>query len=282
VYQQIVNDLKDAQNLLATDYTFSGNERIRPNKWAASALLARVYLYTRDYSNAELQSTAIINNTSLFSLANDLNNVFLKNSAEAIWQLMPVRANQNTNEGRFFILTGPPTSSAPGITISTSLLNLFENGDNRKFNWINSRVVGINTYFYPYKYKVKTISGTGLTEYYTVFRLAEQFLIRAEARTQQNNLSGALADINAIRNRAGLSNSTANDKSSLTLQIEKERFTELFAEWGHRWFDLKRTNRADAILSSLKTPNWQLSDILLPIPKAQIDNDPNIVQNPGY
>src|SRR5258706_8113660 len=57
VYQQIVADLKDAQRLLTDDYSFSNNERVRANKGAATALLARVYLFTEDWINAETEAT---------------------------------------------------------------------------------------------------------------------------------------------------------------------------------------------------------------------------------
>ena len=115
-----------------------------------------------------------------------------------------------------------------------------------------------------------------------VLRLAEQYLIRAEARAQQNNISGAQSDVNVIRNRAGLANTTATTQGTLLSAIEHERQIELFAEWGHRWMDLKRTNRADAILGPLKSSNWQSSDVLFPIPLTQIQNDPNFTQNSGY
>ena len=115
-----------------------------------------------------------------------------------------------------------------------------------------------------------------------VLRLAEQYLIRAEARAQQNNISGSQSDLNLIRNRAGLVNTAANDKTALLTAIEHERQVELFTEWGHRWLDLKRTNRADAVLGPIKAPNWQPTDMLYPIPQTQIANDPNVHQNPGY
>ena len=115
-----------------------------------------------------------------------------------------------------------------------------------------------------------------------VLRLAELYLIRAEARTQQNNFSDAESDLNAIRNRAGLPNTTANDRATLLTAIEQERRIELFAEWGHRWLDLKRTNRADTILNTFKAPNWQVTDVLFPIPASQIDINGLLTQNPGY
>jgi hypothetical protein len=113
-------------------------------------------------------------------------------------------------------------------------------------------------------------------------RLAEQYLIRGEARAHQNNVQGAQEDLNIIRSRAGLGATTANDESSLLAVIETERQVELFAEWGHRWFDLKRTGRADAVLSLEKAPNWQSTDRLYPIPFEEIKINPSLTQNPGY
>jgi hypothetical protein len=276
VYKQIVTDLRDAQRELKDDYSISNNERTRPNKWAATALLARVFLFTGDWTNAEVEATSVINNSSTYSLLTDINESFLKNSQEAIWQLMPVIANQNTSEGVNFILTSTPNS----VAISNSLLGAFEPGDIRKSNWIDSITTSGQTYYYPFKYKVKTASE--LTEYSMVLRLAEQYLIRAEARAQLNKISEAQVDLNIIRNRANLPNTSASDKASLLLAIEHERQVELFSEWGHRWFDLKRLNRADAVLLVIKGSNWQSTDTLYPIPQMEISNDPNLTQNLGY
>src|SRR5207245_162544 len=94
------------------------------------------------------------------------------------------------------------------------------------------------------------------TEYYMMLRLAEQYLIRAEARAQQNNLAGSILDLNVIRTRAGLQNLSASLTQAQVLRaVEQERRIELFAELGHRWLDLKRTGQATAILAPIK-PNW--------------------------
>jgi hypothetical protein len=114
-----------------------------------------------------------------------------------------------------------------------------------------------------------------------MLRLAEQYLIRAEARAQLENIPGAQEDLNAIRSRAGLPDTDADDKASLLLAIERERQAELFAEGGHRWLDLKRTNRADAVLGPLKA-DWQTPDALFPIPDAERQLNPNLTQNDGY
>lgn len=300
VYEQIVADLTDAQSLLNSNFvdvtdTLVTIDRVRPTKWAATALLARAYLYNGDWSKAEAQATAIINNSSLFSLPANLNNVFLKNSSEAIWQLMPSSKSNYSQEGGVFILTSNPNTIAGiyAISASTQLLNSFETGDARKTNWIGSytaTTVPVGTYYFPYKYKATSSTPALLnTEYSMVFRLAEQYLIRAEARAKQSNLSGttgAITDLNTIRTRAGLPNYVGiMDQASVLAAIMHERQVELFSE-GHRWLDLKRTNNVDAVMNAValqKGSTWNSYQQLYPIPVPDIQNSANrIVQNPNY
>lgn len=276
VYEQIIADLRQAETLLGDDFSASSGERVRPNKWSATALLARVYLYTEHWDLADSKASELIGNTSLFELAPDINQVFLKNSSEAIWQLMPVRSYFNTMEGYRFIASSIPVASE---TVSEGLLNDFESGDLRFTNWLGSVSDGNTTWYYPYKYKVR-LSAT-LEEYSMVLRLGEQYLIRAEARAHLNDLDGALDDLNAIRNRAGLMDSGAVSSEGILQAIYKERRVELFAEWGHRWYDLKRTNLADQVLSNVK-PQWRPTAKLYPIPTNEIDHNSNISQNEGY
>jgi len=278
VYEQIVTDLSEAKNLLTSSYPTSG--RVRPNKFTATALLARVYLYLKNWVRAEAQSTEIINSGS-YSLPGDIDKVFLANSSETIWSLIQDKAN--TAEGQIFIPSFTP--STPNYILTDTLLNSFEASDQRKTKWITSTSMNGITFFYPYKYKQGddfSSSPPPPSEYYIVFRLAEQYLIRAEARAQQENIAGCQADINVIRNRSGLANTIASDKASLLSSIEHERQIELFAEWGHRWLDLKRTNRADQALSTIKGPGWQSTDVIYPIPQTQIQLNPFLTQNPGY
>lgn len=275
VYNQIIADLKEAQSLLPAAYVSA--DKLRPIKYAATALLARAYLYTKDYSSAEREATNIISSNA-YSLVSNLNNVFLKGSTETIWQLYPVNTVWNTWEGRDLVPSS--ASSIPQYLVTSSLLNAFEPNDARRTAWVASKTIAGTSYTYPYKYKVYG-NNAPQTEYYIVFRLAEQYLIRAEARAQQNNSTGALADLNSIRNRAGLPNSTANNQPALLSAIEQERRIELMFEWGHRWFDLKRTGRADAVLGALK-PTWQPTDALWPLPVAQLNANPALKQNPGY
>lgn len=279
VYQKIIDDLLQAQQLMVADFSYANNERIQANKGAATALLARVYLYTGKWARAEAQATDLLNNTGMYSLLTDLNKVFLANSQEAIWQLKPVIPGKNTTQGQYFILTDVPQNNMSGVAMSNGLYNAFEPGDDRKAKWTNTFTNGSGSWNYVFKYKISL--NNAITEYAAVFRLAEQYLIRAEARARQNNLAGAKDDLNVIRSRALLGNTTATDLASVLLAIEQERKAELFGEWGHRWLDLKRTNRATAVLQSLKT-NWQATDVLFPLPQSEINVNPKLIQNPGF
>lgn len=287
VYEQIIFDLKEAQRLLNTQFVgidaiSASAERVRPNKGAATALLARAFLYKADYVNAEMLATAVINSPLYDTAA--LNDVFLKNSREAIWQLQPVGVNENTKEAILFILPEEGPSIARPIFLSNQVMSNFETGDLRKRNWTDSVIAEGVTYYYAYKYKAGLNVGA-VSEYEMVLRLAEQYLIRSEARVRQGNLTGGLADLNVVRKRAGLAPSVANTAVDLLSAIQHERQAELFTEWGDRWFDLKRTGKVNEVMEQV-TPfkggiwnsNWQL----YPIPLTELQANPNLVQNPGY
>lgn len=280
VYKQLIDDLKNAKDLLPNHYVSSNNsittERIRPNKWAAASLLSRVYLFAEDWLNAEIQASEVIDQTNKYNLVQDLNNVFLKNNREAIWQLMPVVPQFNTPEGGYFILRSIPSS----VAFADHFEQSFDSADHRKSSWINNIKISGQTFYYPFKYKVP--QGTsGISEYSTLIRLAELYLIRSEARVHLGNLGGAITDLNIIRSRAGLPNSIASSKEEILDAIFDERGFELFTEYGHRWLDIKRMNRED-VLRDLKAPQWQRTDLLYPIPQSEINNNSNFTQNPGY
>lgn len=268
IYQQIISDLLSAQDLMIGDYSLSENYRVRPNRWAATALLARVYLYTDSWLEAEAQSTSVIDNAELYELS-DLDNVFSNLSREAIWQLW---SNSYPNDIFTFYVFGYPNNAV----LRDDFLNSFEDGDLRRTAWVGNT----SSFFFPTKYK----SFSPAAEYSTVLRLAEMYLVRAEARANQGKLIGtnsAESDINVIRNRAGLANTSASEKANILDAIMKERKVELFAEWGHRWLDLKRTDSIDDTMKIRKPHTWQDTDALYPIPQSQVLNS-KVGQNPGY
>ena len=294
VYQAIIADLKDAQNRLSGDYSAGKGQRIIPNKWAATALLARVYLYLGEWQNARDQSNAVISSSNLYSLTADLNNVFLINSTEAIWQLQQSNSQgpfyNATPEGQFIVPETLNTDTQPTVYLTNQLLNAFEPHDQRRTAWIDSTLYTPNglTYYFPYKYKMGSGQATPdgqYSEYYMVLRLAEQYLIRAEAQANGagNGVAGAISDLNIIRHRAGLPDYAGTMGTAAVLSaIAHERQVELFAEWGHRWLDLKRTKTATTVLSANKGFVVTSDALLFPIPQGELTTDPNLTQNPGY
>ena len=292
VYRQIVADLRLAQGLLSAQW-LDGTllapdvDRVRPTKWAAQALLARIYLYTGDWVDAIHEADSVIANTDLFALVS-LDNVFLRSSLgnnEAIWQLQPVNEGWNTEDAKSFILSaaGPGAGIDAGTYLSNELLSAFEPQDMRRSNWVDSVIVGGDTYFFPFKYKVNTY-GQPVTEYLTILRLAELYLIRAEAKARLGDLAGADADLGLVRARAGLG--PVNADSDLLSAIWHERQVELFSELGQRWLDLKRVGGVDSVMRVV-TPlkgggAWQPYDKWYPLPVSDLQSDPNLVQNQGY
>ncbi|KRT18017.1 hypothetical protein ASU31_01625 [Pedobacter ginsenosidimutans] len=271
VYTQIIKDLTEAQNLLPTAYV--GTFRGRVNKYAATALLARVYLYQKDYANAEAQATQVIGSAVYTLPAPEA--AFVNTSNEIIWQIGNI-SGLSVPGAAYVTLS----AVIPNYTLADVTYQSFENTtDLRRTNWTVTKTIGGKTYYGISKYKIG--SGTG-NEYNVALRLAEQYLIRAEARAQQNNLSGAKTDIDMVRTRAGLGGVSATlDQGQMLAAIEQERKVEFFGEWGHRWFDLKRTNRANAVIGALK-PTWKTTSVLFPVPQAQILANPSLTQNPGY
>jgi len=203
-----------------------------------------------------------------------------ESAEETIWQLKAGENPRNTEEADELVIQFLPVQR---YALSESLLDAFEDGDGRLEHWTDSisDEDGTNTFHYAYKYKA-LFTETASLEYSIVFRLAEQYLIRAEARAHFGNFEGALKDLNAVRHRAGLDEIDRNSLDGLLDAILKERQVELFVERGHRWFDLRRSGSASDVLGPIK-PNWKDTDVLLPIPETELENNPNLLpQNDGY
>ncbi len=277
VYTQIVSDLKDAQSTLPEAYAGTAAMKLRVNKWAATALLARTYLYQKDYANAEAQATQVIS-SGVYSMT-ALSNAFINTSTETILQFSTLYG-ASTFGGTY--RTSAATLTPPTYVLQADFMKSFETGDNRKTAWVDSIAYNGVKYYRILKYKQNTATATATgNEYNVILRLAEQYLIRAEARAQQGNITGAQADLNVVRTRAGLAGTTAASQPDLLTAILNERKVELFGEYSQRWFDLKRTGKADAVMSALRS-TWKSTNVLMPIPYNQILLNDKLTQNPGY
>jgi len=291
VYAQVVADLIYARDHMTGNSTAPGF-RHRPTKWSAEALLARVYLYQKNWAAAEQSASNVIGQSNIFKMES-LDNAFLTTSSEAIWALVPAGTNLYTGETN--VLQGPITSNG-NFRFSAYSLQQFETGDQRYVKWTKT-LSGTTA---PYKFKTYANNQVGAkAEAAMILRLAEQYLIRAEARAMQDNLAGAIADIDVIRTRAGavpnntganagiafktiaLSNPTIA-KTDLIKLIYKERMCELFGEFGHRWFDAKRAGSDLATFFEGRKPAIQPGDAYFPVPEREMLFNPNIDQRDDY
>lgn len=275
VYDHIITDLELAQELLP-DQDFS-LEKVRPYRAVANAALAQAYLYAEDWALAAAAATRIIDQFG--TLESDLSTIFIKEASGTIWQFKPNFDNENTAEGNHFIfISGPPSQ----FSLRDDFINdAFEANDLRKSHWIGTVTNTQGTWYHAFKYKERNNTDSSV-EYSIQFRLAEQYLIRAEARAHLGDNSGAQEDLNQVRNRAGLGNTSATTLSALLNAILQERRVEFFTERGHRWFDLKRMGKAAEVLAPIK-PNWRGTDVLFPIPEGELLLNPNLLpQNSGY
>ncbi len=288
IYDQIIGDLKNAETLLNENYVDNSkvnptNSRIVPNKSVAKAFLSRVYLYMKDWANAEIKATEVIDHKELYDLV-PITDVFLVGSKEAMWQIQSV-SDVFTNAAEAYAFKLPPTGPDPfgyRVYLSESINDCVSYGDQRR-TWIDSVKIDNGTYYFPVKYKSNELFAA-VTEYSVVVRLAELYLIRSEARAHQGKAGDALDDLNAIRRRAGLNPILLANQDEILDAVLQERRAELFTEWGHRWLDLKRTGKATSVLQPIKGNNWSVNDQLYPIPQSDININLALRghQNPGY
>lgn len=284
VWKQIEADLDEAIKLLNKTTEYKEDERYYVNRFVAEALRARVYLYQEDWENAELFSSKVINRSELYLLEMNPDHVFLANSKEAIWQIAPDGVNNfiPKEANQFVLLTSNTGASFTGRTsLAEDFVRSFSIPDKRN-RWIGKVSSETEQAYFAEKYWFKR--NGSLKQYSMVMRLAEQYLIRAEARVKQNKLDGAIDDLDRIRNRAGIK-LIADIKPNITQQvlldsILLERKRELFSEWGHRWLDLRRTGKINEIFKYSST--WQSSDVLYPIPGEERLKNPFLTQNEGY
>jgi len=268
VYGQIVADLLMAETLLPATRALG-----RASSYSATALLARVYLTQYHYTNdpaiaalAKAKADEVIDNGG-FVLAPAYIDLFNGNTTESVFEVVFDAQNYNRLAQYFFpvSLTGRYEVSPPAAFVDG-----FRATDTVRFN--ASITFDANNLPYGIKYKDYT-SGTDRVY---VLRLAEMYMIRAEALAYTNgNIEDIRNDINTLRLRSGLAPTTATTYAELKLAIENERRHE-FAFESQRWSDLVRTKRATTVLGI--DENYTL----FPIPLSEMQTNTLMTQNPGY
>jgi hypothetical protein len=232
------------------------------------------------WQQAETAANNVITQSGYYELLPNLLDVFKRNSKEALFSLSEINLSSLFLDKSVF---GAVLISDVNSAMHPTIVNKFEPGDARFANW--TRLVSGRRQPFKYIHALAAIASSNPQDF-IVQRLAEIYLIRAEARARQNKLTGAngaIADINAIRTRAGLVGTTAAAQQEVLNAIEDERIRELFGET-HRWFDLKRTGKADQVLGALahKAANYAPHMKFMPIATSQIETNPALTQTLGY
>jgi len=270
-YDQVEADLNQALNLLPETNSFGAG---RVDKAAARALLARYHLYMGEYAQASDFASQVIND-GRFMLLPNIADVFAgENTAESIFELQ----FNNADQSNLRLWYAPGAIGGRGdLAAHDEFYNAIPDNDERKALFGFDEVGG---FIYPTKY-IKA----GDIDNAHILRIAEMYLIRAEADLMENK-GDPTADVNAVRTRSGLDPLAG----PVTLDdILDERKVELAFE-GHRWFDLLRTGRALTVLASVPRTNTpgdpaMLTDPqrqLFPIPNLDLNANANLVQNEAY
>ncbi len=271
-YKAIENDL-----LMALDILPQSNNRSIATKGAARALLSRLYLYLKKYDKViDFSDDVISDNT--YAINPNFADIFeTKLGMEAIFELNFSSSDQsgirnwyNPNGGR-----GDLTTHASFYAEATA-----------NPNDVRGTLYGYSPSNGNFQTKYKKPGGL---DNIMILRLAEIYLNRAEAYANTDNIPDAIADLNVIRNRAGIGaiNPEPATKEEVIKAIMKERKLE-FAFEGHRYFDLMRSGTVMQELQNIPRrngPNVGLSELgraLFPIPNFEIDANNNLLQNEAY
>lgn len=260
-YSQIIEDLDNAAGTLPDD-----DERYFVTRAAAQALLARVYLYRKDWAGARAYADSLISNGDYQLNENYNDNFEEEGSAESIFEL------QFTTQDGQDLSSLLMLSTANEVSGTSELWNLFEEGDARKEQFLRRFGVVRCT-----KYGELA---TDIDYNVPVARLAEMYLIRSEAIANTEGASAALEDLNAIRTRSlpgsPVAAADVPDLETYYSFLIRERRLE-YAFEGHYWFDLVRLGKAAAARG--------IEDYrrILPIPDREVKvSNGVIVQNPEY
>lgn len=261
VYAQVLADLTVAEAKLPAANGFFAT------KWAAAAMLARVYLQKADYTNAAAAANRVIASKayqlvapeSVFDLRENVSGI---NTAETIFAMQITDQDGINSLNEFYGST--EVGGRGDIEMTAKHLALYDAGDLRGQLFYEDEIGAVRTLKYLNQY--------GNIQ---VLRLAEMYLIRAESNFRAGTSVGAtpLSDINTIRNRWG---APAYTSANLNLDtILKERRLELAFE-GTFIHDLKRTRQ------NVGTLPYSSPKLIFPIPLREITTNPALVQNEGY
>eukprot|EP01132_Coremiostelium_polycephalum_P012376 gene12376-15121_t len=257
-------DLKIAENKLAA--TNGGY----PTKWAAKALLARVYFSMNDFTNAYAYADQVIS-SGQFTFETDYSKRFSEGqSTEAIFQMINTPGAYDA--GGELRSQFRSDINLPTLRFTQQLFSSISSGDARKawFNNVKYPGLVVTTKYNKERFNVPMI------------HLTEMKLIRAESAAELNtNLTVAVNDINDIMNRAygGIRTVPANSSASLIrTTVRAERAIEMVAE-GDRLYEIKRIGARGENIDK-RGAVWNCPGLALQFPQEEISSNTSFIRNP--
>jgi hypothetical protein len=254
------------------------------NKTSCRAAMARFYLYQKNWAKAEEMATLVIN-SGVYNLQPNYIDVVTRDfTGESILEVGYNLSDDPGTDANTFGLNNILVGRREVIPSNQLVLSLVsaEAGERQTtISFSTQNLRGSDNGWTVRKYGTASEDNNNIV----LIRLAEMYLIRAEARAQlgrQTGATGAVADLNVLRTRAKAPAITTTVQADVLLAVERERVYELAFE-GHRWYDLVRTGRAQAVMTAF-SPNWNVRYELWPIPQREIQQNPTLStqQNPGY
>ena len=290
-YERITKDLDDAWPLLSEEFN-----KGKINRWAAMTLLSRAYLYMdkapealdmaeKAITGAESNGYALWTNEEYPTAWS--NDASATHPGEVLFEIVNETTDSPGKESMGYL------SSKDGyddICITVSFYHLLQQDPDD----VRLKLLVFDGSKYAYVNKYQPQEGENITDAnIPLVRLSEAYLNAAEAAVKTNNNDKAIAYLNPIVQRANPNNSVAEEQITLD-RILTERRKEMVDE-GHRMFDVirngmtvQRIDETDSKLSKTEHNtqymdyDWDFYKIILPIPKHEINANPNIKQNPGY
>lgn len=285
MFDLIAGDLKEIVDNNYLPETYSSADMGRATSGAAKALLGKVYLTFHKWTEAKDILSQLIGKYQLVSPIAQVFNVDNKNNNEIIFAVHFNKEIEGEGHSYWYNLT----NASDDTNQTSSLLNTFPTGDARKdlitYVQVEKNVRLMNKFYDTKSPTFKTVGNDQI-----LLRYADVLLMYAEAlnEIQYDASEGSLAlkYLNAVRQRAGISNLTAKqlptqEKFRKGILVERQRE---FPYEGQRWFDLVRMGFAKSVMAEngVEIKDYQL---LFPIPQQEIekvDNKSILWQNPGY
>ena len=311
VYQQILSDLGEATTLLAA--TTGAQNAAKINKDCVLALKARVYLCMHNWTDAVTAANALINGTTpsypLITAAATYKNMWVTDGGtETIFQLFASLPSELSNANNIYLGLNTQTNKyTPDFVPQQWVIDLYEVGDIRKAAYLEQKPLYIGGVDYPDVYLINKYPGnpslytapnTNYQQKPKIFRIAEMYLISAEAAAQTPATeAAALTTLNLLRVARGVPALVGLTGTPLMNAIKDERTRELLCE-GFRLDDLKRwkmgvTRKTPQNIAFLSNPAADFYQKVVPaeddkfvwgLPTNDLTTNPNLVghQNPGW